>query len=1501
MQQLEISQSREIKRCSLFQLHRVTTPTGEKLLVKSLAFDNGGSDLLKREQATFAGIASLRLARAIGLVHVRDQLGACYVDFPGGPLPSARLRNLDEITRLTREMCAVLDDFHAAGLLLLGLSPRSFLLDGTGRLQLVDAPFALASGGTKPQCEADWIRSPFLPYAAPEAIRALPRRLDRGADLYALGAVLYELLGGRPPFESLDAAELIQSHLARQPKPLAELAPELPTALANAVMQLLAKSASERPASTHDFLQACEFPTLAAVHATADDRSPATEARASPSWNSRFYGRENTLLDLRSSLEESTKCVVTFVQGEPGSGKTSLLEQLRKAPFVHTSCWGRFVRAGASQPLSGWSELARTLADAALSSGPSEFQDLRTHLQEVLGASGPALVSLAREWDAVLCCGPGPAEHFEGGLNRTAVALQRLLSCYADPATPMWVFLDDLQWADTSSLRILELILTLPRSPNLRVLASVRSPEPGEEQSELTALMSALKRSGVDVGVVELGGLGAADLRALVSDSLVSAVEGLDDLLEYLLDKTRGNPFFVRELLNVLVREGVLERAGGRWRWTASASRVALPDSLLDLLTRRVHQFSDETKALLVAAACIGEGVRRSDLCVATGFNAARVSACMEAVVAAGLISQQQAGDNSTYAFAHDRILEAALMLASEAERAALSIRLFNLLAVEANSAGRVLTFTLANLFNAGSAKSATKAERLAGVFVNQAAGEAAKSKGAYSQAHYHLVKAVEGLRLLPDEERWTAQSALTRVVYCQAAEAALLCNRFELTAELCDEVLAHSSTALAKAPANEFLIRALAAQRRFGEAVEKALQVQSEFKNHFPSNPKMAHVIWGYIWTLRRVKALGTQRLLQLPPRRDEESTAASRLMQAAFAITHFHKPELYPLFVYRQIEQCATHGNDAYSSQTYSAISMILAGLGEVELAREVGKVSLTLPSTPAGDKLRCRSQFTVASFVEPWLRPARETFPQLARAAQGAIENGDFEYFGYAITMRGLGQLYTASGLADLTAEFDQNLTQLRALSQERCVLMQSLMCEAAHELRHGAPHGPMSGPFYERDAGLVGCQNPMDHTLVFHHYLAELCVAAHLGDVVTAERAVERVQPHIANGAFGSYLLAVYCFYEAWTFGVSGSASNNRFSKASRQLRQRYKQLRAWCKAAPVNFLSKLRFVEAERFRLAGRFDAAARSYELAIEEARAQSYFHEAALAHERAATLWLERGFSRIAGQHVRDAHSLYQHWGALGAAERLSATHPQHVSLLPSRLLGPNDSTRPAENLDYRALIKASQAISGEVLQPRLLELLLQTMMEHTAAQRGVLLLEQRGELVVAASADVDQPQVQLIADETIENTERVSRAIVRYVTRLDKTVVLGEATEDPTFGRDPYVQAQRTRSVLCTPITYQAKVLGLIYLENNRVGHVFNRGRLEMVSLLASQAAISITNARFHALQLEAQQAKISPHFLFNALSSIAELATVDGTKAETAIVKLSHLYRYILASSA
>jgi hypothetical protein len=198
------------------------------------------------------------------------------------------------------------------------------------------------------------------------------------------------------------------------------------------------------------------------------------------------------------------------------------------------------------------------------------------------------------------------------------------------------------------------------------------------------------------------------------------------------------------------------------------------------------------------------------------------------------------------------------------------------------------------------------------------------------------------------------------------------------------------------------------------------------------------------------------------------------------------------------------------------------------------------------------------------------------------------------------------------------------------------------------------------------------------------------------------------------------------------------------------------------------------------------------------------------------------------------------------------------------------------------------------------LLEKLLRTILEHAGAQRGVLLLEAKGELYLELECDIDGSSGASREREHLEETTRVAQGIVHYAARMEQPVVLGHAALEGRFTVDPYVVRRQPRSVLCTPILHQGRLVGLVYLENNRMSHVFTSDRLEVIQLLAGQAAISIANARFHALRLEAQQSKINPHFLFNALSSIADLTVSDGKSAEPAILSLANLYRYILTSS-
>ncbi|MDQ2645875.1 MAG: histidine kinase, partial [Myxococcota bacterium] len=248
-----------------------------------------------------------------------------------------------------------------------------------------------------------------------------------------------------------------------------------------------------------------------------------------------------------------------------------------------------------------------------------------------------------------------------------------------------------------------------------------------------------------------------------------------------------------------------------------------------------------------------------------------------------------------------------------------------------------------------------------------------------------------------------------------------------------------------------------------------------------------------------------------------------------------------------------------------------------------------------------------------------------------------------------------------------------------------------------------------------------------------------------------------------------------------------------------------------------------------------------------------------------------------------------------------LEQDHAQHFAWMAAKADASGELPGAPGGLDYLMILKSSQAIAGEMLLPRLLERLLEAMIQHAAAQRGLLLLERRGQLVVAGEADAEAGVVHTGEAAPFEQSERLCRGIVRYVARTERAISLVDAAREGMFVSDPYVVTKRPRSILCSPILYQGRLLGIAYLENNHVSHVFNDARHEVVNLLAGQAAISLAIARFHSLQLEAHQAKINPHFLFNALSSIADVALTDGKRAEEALVKVAQLYRYILTTTA
>ncbi|HET7504387.1 MAG TPA: AAA family ATPase [Kofleriaceae bacterium] len=1214
---------------------------------------------------------------------------------------------------------------------------------------------------------------------------------------------------------------------------------------------------------------------------------------------------------------------IVFVEGDAGIGKTTLLREVQRREAHAHFCTGEFQSNGAARPLGGWTSALIGLANIVLTSRSGELEAWRARFLGQLGEWAPMIGALAPEWQAILRCpAPSVADPLHS-VNRLALAIRRLIGCYAEDDAPVVVMLDDVQWADDASLRLLELVLTAPDPLNLLVIAAMRGDD--AEAAAVRSLQDRLRAGATDITTLHVEPWDEHDVAGFVADSFGHRVDDERELASLIVGKTHGNPFFVRELIRVLVQQQALwfHPEVSRWRWDRHAlCGLPVTDNVVSFLSHRIEGLPAAVTDALRTCACLGRVVNLTEFRLVHKHQPAAAQLALERAVTEGLMVRRDARrqdsgaadklaagarPETTYEFVHDRVLEAARALSARDDRAAIHLRIARALACDLRGDGdEERAYKIATHVNRARELLVDRPDRTWGVEANLKAGRLAKARGAFSQA---LELLQVGLELLGEHSHahdhraaWRDQFALTLALYEETAEVALLNGQLGLMTRLCDAILARVESPVKKVLAYEIRICGLKAEKRYAAAVDVALEILGELGVELPARPTRLRLVLGYLATKRRVFAGPLSRLASAPIMEDPRIKAAGRIIQSVYPAAYLGRPHLFPFLVFRHVDDSLSHGCEEYSSVTYTALGVVLAATGRFDAAVELGDVGLALLRRFRADRLKARTFMAYYSFIFPWCNHIRDTLAYYREGLDAGLAHGDFEYASYIMTLDSLARLHSGDSLVDVSSALERYGAKLRSLGQERSILLQNMLCQMVLALRNGPEQeNPLSGPLYDEGAELPRCLDPLDENLVFHNHLAKLTLCLFLGDPRSAVEAARHGRKHLANGAFAHYLAAVFMTYESLAH-LAMARGKRRIGSTLRLVRRNQRMLKRWSERAPMNFLHKYHLVEAERCRVLGHGERAAEHFERAIELSQTHGFVHETGLAQQYAAEFYFERGMERLGRQYLRDCYVSFRRWGAKALIQRIRSAHAQHFAMLATSVPGFDRDRvlRIGERMNFLMLLQSSQAISGEILLPRLLERLLQSILEHSGAQRALLVLEKRGQLHVEAEADVDQEGVKIIGQEPVEDTDRLCAAIVRYTARMMTPVVLADAARAGMFVDEPYVQDRKPRSLLCTPISYHGKLIGLIYLENHRVSHVFTRSRLEVVSLLATQAAISITNARFHTLELEAQQAKINPHFLFNALSSIADLAVRDGAKAETAIVQLASLYRYILTNS-
>jgi len=1293
-----------------------------------------------------------------------------------------------------------------------------------------------------------------LLYMSPEQTGRMNRTLDYRTDFYSLGAVFYEMLVGSPPFSASDSLELVHSHIAKVPVSPHVIHPRIPEMLSRITMKLLAKTAEERYQSASGLiadLQKCqqrwqESGQISLFELAQQDFSRALQI------SEKLYGREKENQQLMDLFEQASRGTseLLLIAGYSGVGKSSLVQEIYK-PITEKRGYfvsGKFDQFQHNIPYSAIVQAFSGLLKQLLMGSEQELENWRKGFLKALGSNGSVLTEVLPELEWII--GEQPPVQELGALesqNRFNSVFQSFIGVFCDIRHPLVLFLDDLQWADSATLMLLQELFTNKQLGYLFVIGAYRDNEVSPTHP-LMLTCDELKKAEILYQDMKLLPLKTEDIQQMLVDTLHRDKDELSGLTDLILQKTDGNPFFIGQFLNTLYEEKLLKfHTGNRqWSWElAKIRKMEITENVVDLMIRKLRKLPEKVQEVLPIAACLGNVFELRTLAWITERDRGELldelaPALQEKML---LLSQQMqrgnvsrggTGQSSRHTtshqvrFLHDRVQQAAYSLLEEGEKKKVHLHIARLL--QQREEANIQLFEIVDHFNQGLELVTDPEERLVIAELNAKAGKKAKEAAAFSPAFQYFEK---GLELLPDN-RWEAHYELTKRLHNDCAQVAYLNTAFDKAEQLVSTLLEKSRSEVEKSEAYKTLIFSYMSQSRMLEAIEVALEALKklgvELRDEVPTE---------YDRSIEELKALHDIQ--------DVEKAAAIRILMFITPALYNTRPDLLAPSVYTLVRLLNQYGLMPLAAYAYAWYALVGGG-------KDAAEKALMLIEHPEAMMYKSKVYTLVHGHMTPFLQPIQEAVGPLREAIQSALEFGELEFTCYA-AMHHCSYLYFAGKpLEHVAQDYDKYRQMIKRLKQEFQFKYQSIWHQFVANLRAKKLSADLTGKYFDEKAMLEDFVATDNKQSLYVTYLGKTILHYMAGEYQEAVETAAKGEKY-EEGASGLYHLAVYNLYDSLALLATYSeASTERREAILKRVESNQATMLDWAKEVPKSFLHRYELVEAEKAWFAGNSSDAIEWYAKAIESARSAELIQCEALANERAALFWQDQDKPRYARLHAEDAYQLYRSWGAHAKVEALKALYPwlQRSAPLPvhetitavSSTLSMSDTSL----LDLATVLKASQTISQELELSHLLKKLMDVVCESAGAEQGFLVLKRdnqfRLEVEVKANKEAAFHGVSLeqLSEEGDKNLLPMS--IIHYVLRTGKDVLLNKAVES-LFAKDTYIRSVQPKSILCMPILFQEEQLGLIYLENNLLDTAFRPSHLSVLKLLSTQIAISLQNA--------------------------------------------------------
>ncbi len=1338
--------------------------------------------------------------------------------------------SLSTFLKLSVTLVVALDQIHKKGKVYESLSMQSLIMGSDKQtIEILDP--------SDPNFPPE---HPFT-YQSPEQINQINKGIDYRTDFYSLGIILYEWLSGKPPFEERDPLALRYQHLAKTPVPLHSQPQDVPIPLSNIIMKLLQKDVDERYQSCKGLQKDLEH-CLSMLEQTGHIQNftlGTHDLSQQLRFPRRFYGRDTEIEQLTNAIpakEDPMQSI--FVSGYAGCGKTALIQSIQKNVLIKKGVFisGKFDQKTNNQAYQALTQAFEPLITRILEDDLSVKTAWKTQLNKAIEPNGQLLVTLIPNIEKLIGKQPPLLEiGIMESQNRFQYTIESFLNTLLSKQSPIILFLDDLQWADPATLTLLNALSSF-NCKGFLLIGSYRDNEVSSDHPFFKIIQNIKTKQ--QVKTINLKPLTIDDLNQWLADTLQTSRTLTRPLTTVVYNKTLGNPFFTRTFLQFVSDKEFLKPTQFGWQWNLDdIIKEKIASNIVDFLIQKIHGLSKSDQRRLKHFSCLGHSFSIETLKLTLNVHEDFLNNSLSSLIDTGLVYKQ----HNHIHFTHDRVQEACYALLSDEEKETthLSIAKHLTIKLSTNKPDRFLYFVIEQ-FQLGVSHLIDQKDRLELAALTLKAAQNAKSETAFETA---LTYIKFGYSLLPSLS-WTTHYSLRFDIGKLLAELFFICKQTDSAASECNSLINNAKTTFEKASIYYMQLIQYTVIGKLEIAINKGLVGVDLLGSKISEKPSSLNVLKELMFNRTLLLKRDISKLIDYPLITDPKKILLCHFFRRMGPPTKMlGKVNLQVLLLIKEINQYLRFGHTPESSIAYAAFAVFIsnATLNNLNESYKLGKLAHSLHDKIGFYDKKAEFLFLYA-LNQFWNQSWENILIYGSEIRTIGFQSGTLTPV--ALTQILMPYWNTQQNLekAIQTGKKSLSITQKIGNTQAYNTILIEQQFRLSLQGKTKTPICLTDDSFNETD--FIKKHENSQGVAITAYYLSKSILYYTFEDYRNSELYYNTA--NLSKKAILGCPQNIYFTLYSFLISVMIYPKSSFFKKIIlwRRLKKEHKQMKRWATHCSVNFRHQQFLMEAEIARVKNNPKKAAILYEKSIEDAKKNGFLWHEALANERAATLYLSQNDSVHAGKYLSTSYSLYEKWGATAKLEHLQKNY---VDLLQTNISYQKETESEADTqsqFDMMTIVKASQAISKEQNLSKFLETMMQLIIHHTGAQKGIFIQAKNNTLYVKAVFDKETQSVNVLNPISIQHFDNIPKSVIEDVNQSNKEIILHHACKDENYMSDPYIKKNQSKSLLCTSIKQDNNLLGILVLENQDAKGVFTKIKLSVLHVLLNQVFISLNN---------------------------------------------------------